>query len=81
MTPQNSTLKETTIIALLQDIKEKNFLGAPVENIDIAAAITFVTDKELVTRTEYGNFELSNKGLDLLFGAISWESLNGNNKH
>ena len=79
MTLQNSSIKEITIIALLHNIKEKNILDAPIEDFDIAEAIAFVIDKELVIRTEYGNFELTNKGLDLLFGVITWESLNEKN--
>ena len=79
MTLQNSSIKEITIIALLHNIKEKNILGAPIEDFDIAEAIAFVIDKELVIRTEYGNFELTNKGLDLLFGVITWESLSEKN--
>jgi len=68
-------MKEITIIALLHNIKEKKFVGAPAQDTDIADAINFVIDKQLVTRTNYGNFEISNTGLELLHNNISWNSL------
>ena len=51
------------IIALLQNIKIKKYVGAA--SID---AITYSIEKGLIERTESGNFKLSQKGEDLLNG-------------
>jgi len=55
---------------LLQNIYVNKFVG--VSPID---ALTFSIEKELIERTEIGNFKLSDKGLSFLKGDIKWESI------
>jgi predicted transcriptional regulator len=63
-------MDKNNVLILLNTIKTKKYVGSmPVE------VITFAIEKELVERTEIGNFQLTQKGLDLLDKKLDWKQL------
>jgi hypothetical protein len=56
------------IFNLLSNVLTKKHIGSvPIE------AVSFSIEKELLKRTDYGNFELTDKGIELLYGKICFD--------
>lgn len=56
------------IFNLLSNVLTKKHIGSvPIE------AVSFSIEKELLKRTAYGNFELTDKGIELLNGKINFD--------
>ncbi|MGZ3776778.1 MAG: hypothetical protein ACXVI9_04120 [Mucilaginibacter sp.] len=54
------------IFNLLSNVMTKKHIGSvPIE------AVSFSIEKELLKRTDYGNFELTDKGMELLNGKLN----------
>ncbi|MBS1532583.1 MAG: hypothetical protein JSU01_19925 [Bacteroidetes bacterium] len=68
-------MEKETIILLLTSINEKNRIDVPLPTDQIIDAIRFATAKDLVTRTDQGNFLLSTRGLSLVNNELPWEKI------
>jgi len=64
-------MNKEAVLNLLQNIYFHQFAG--IESIE---TIEFAIEKQLLERTEFGNFKLSVKGMLFLNGEIKWEDLN-----
>jgi len=63
-------MNKEAVLHLLQNIFAHQLIG--IASID---TINFAIEKELLKRTEQGNFVLSNKGMLFLNGNLNWEDL------
>jgi len=65
-----------TLIAMLQSVRKNNMLGPKIgDDLEIGAHVDFALSYGLIKRAHNGNFVITIKGLDLLDGKLSWESL------
>ena len=64
----NGTDLTSGLFKLLRNVSVKKHIGSvPIE------AVSYSEEKQLVKRTRFGNFELTDKGFKLLNGEISLE--------
>jgi len=63
-------MNKSDLLDLLATIYNKKYIGAV--SIDL---VQFAINKGLIERTSIGNFQLTNKGEDLLNQQISWDEL------
>src|SRR5581483_12483615 len=68
-------MNKDTIIELLKDIKHQQALGTNRYGSEVFDTLNYALNKELISRTDYGNLMLSDKGADLLEGKLSWEAI------
>jgi repressor of nif and glnA expression len=68
-------MDEQTLIAMLKSIRKNNMLGPKIGDHEIGARITYALDKGLIKRFTNANFAITEKGIDLLEGRLSWENL------
>lgn len=73
--PKFLSMDKHDIILLLDCISKNRLIDIPLEGWRIINAVDFAVSNQLVTRTEMGNFKLSEKGSGILNDTISWESL------
>ncbi|MBS1531126.1 MAG: hypothetical protein JSU01_12525 [Bacteroidetes bacterium] len=68
-------MDKQTLFAMLQSIRERYMLGPKIGDYEIGARVDFALSKELIKRSEDGNFIITDKGIDLLEGRLKWEDI------
>jgi hypothetical protein len=68
-------MEKQALIEMLQSIRKDNMLGTTGSYPDIGDYIDFALNNDLIIRTFKGNFSITNKGIDMLEGKMSWEEL------
>ena len=68
-------MKKRAIELLLMSIQEKSLISVPLDGDQIIEAVQFALNKELISRTELGNFKLTKTGTDVLASKLRFESL------
>ncbi len=75
LTPKFLSMDKHDIILLLDCISKNRLIDIPLEGWRIINAVDFAVSNQLVTRTDMGNFKLSERGSGLLNESVSWDSL------
>ena len=73
--PKFLSMDKHDIILLLDCISKNRLIDIPLEGWRIINAVDFAVSNQLVTRTETGNFKLSERGSGLLNETMSWDNM------
>jgi len=68
-------MKKEIITLLLDSVKKTNSVGPKIGNHNIGERVIYAMDKELIDRTNDGNFVVTKKGEDLLNGKLEWDDI------
>lgn len=68
-------MDKQTLIEMLQSIRKDHMLGPATGAYEIIDQIDFALQHALISRTYKGNFAITNRGIDLLEGKLSWDDL------
>ncbi|HTI59249.1 hypothetical protein [Mucilaginibacter sp.] len=68
-------MDKNIILLMLESIKATGFVGPKEGRFTIGERVDFALGKGLIVRSDDGNFELTDKGAELLDGVINWEDL------
>ena len=63
------------IIQMLQHIRDKQFLGPKTGDYPVGDRVVYALEKDLIKRSDNGNFMITEKGSELLDEKLNWESL------
>jgi len=68
-------MDKQTLTDMLESIRKEHMLGPKTDPGEIGERIDFAIGHGLIVRTFKGNFSITNKGLDLLEGKLSWDDI------
>ncbi|MGZ3944560.1 MAG: hypothetical protein ACXVIY_10695 [Mucilaginibacter sp.] len=63
------------IIQMLQHIRANKFLGPKTGDYPVGDRVVYALEKDLIKRSDTGNFTINKKGSELLEEKLNWESL------
>lgn len=68
-------MDKNVILLMLGSINATGLVGPKEGHFTIGERVDFAIGKGLIVRSDDGNFELTDKGAELLDGGINWEDI------